>query len=129
MRPINESNKKNSFELLDSLNSAMWFLMDAAWMFHWDVLAYIMIIPVVITGIAAIVVAEKVAHIIFIYLALNCWIFMNVFWLIGDLQSISSLLTVSKTFFFIGVFMIIVSLLIPGNRKKTLSAFRRFRVK
>lgn len=126
---MREYDKKNSFELLDSLNSAMWFLMDASWMFHWETLAYIMIVPVVITGIASVVVAEKVAHVIFVYLALNCWIFMNVFWMIGDLHSIVSFLTVAKSFFFVGIFLLVLALLIPGNRKKTLSAFKRFRVK
>lgn len=123
------SNRKNTLEVVEGTNSALWFLMDGAWMMGWDYFAYFMILPVVASGVASIILSEKVAHSMLAMLALNCWILTNVLWMASDLSSYDSFMPVAKFFFAVGALFILLSLMLPGNRRKVLSEFKRFKIK
>lgn len=120
---------KKIHDISDSVNSVLWFCMDASWLMGWKFSAYILIVPVIITGVLTLVSTEKRADVFFSIFALNCWILMNAFWMVGDIESMPSLLVCSKVFFGIGFFCIILSVIISGDWRNALSSFKRIRIK
>ena len=120
---------KKIHDISDSLNSILWFCMDASWLMGWKMGAYLLMIPVIATGVLTLISIEKRADIFFSIVALNCWILMNIFWMLGDMEVNQGLLVYSKIFFGIGLFCIILAVIISGDWKKTLSSFKRMRIK
>ena len=120
---------KKTHDIADGLNSALWFLMDGFYLFGWNTGAYILIIPVISTAVFSLFSGEKRADVFFSTLALNCWILMNCFWLVGDMGAMPSLLLTAKVLFFIGLLLVSISIALSGDWRKTLSSFKRMRIK
>ena len=120
---------KKTHNIVDGINSALWFLMDGFYLFGWKTGAYFLIIPVISTAIFSLLYGEKRADVFFSTLALNLWIIMNYLWIIGDMESIPSVIIIAKVFFIVGLVMVGISMLLSGDWRKTLSSFRRMRIK
>jgi hypothetical protein len=126
---LSKSDRKHLLEFIENVNTITWFLMDAFWMMEWSVIAHVMAVPVIVTGFLIVAISERVAHTVLAHISLNCWILMNVFWMSGDLMGVRSLVLIAKILFFTGLCMLFFSVLMPGKKNKTLSAFRRFKIK
>lgn len=120
---------KRTHDIVDGLNSAMWFLMDGCYLFEWKTGAYLLILPVILSAIFSLFSGEKRADVFFATLALNIWILMNCFWLVGDLEAIPVLIIVAKILFFVGVLLVVASMILAGDWRKTVSSFKRMRIK
>ena len=116
-----------SKDVLDTLNSVSWFLMDASWMLENHAISGLMIIPTIMTGLFLCYI-EKRRNITFINLAILSWICMNVCWMGSEVLAMAHFLTVAKTLFVVGVGFIALAVATSDNLSDTFSHFRRFRI-
>ena len=76
----------SSKRVVDAVNSAAWFTMDAFWIFRLQWPAYIAAGLTVATGVLLLALAWRQDRgDLFADLGLNCWIAMNTVWLVSDL--------------------------------------------
>lgn len=73
--------------VIDPLNTAAWFTMDALWLARLEWPAYVAAVLTVVTGAALLVLGWREGRgALFADLGLNCWIVMNAVWLAHDLN-------------------------------------------
>lgn len=116
-----------SKDVLDTVNSVSWFLMDAFWMLQVKEISIAMIFPTMITGLCLVYIEKRIA-ITFINLAIMSWICMNVSWMFSESLQMPHLLTLAKAFLALGLCFIGVSIFLSKNISDTFSHFRRFRI-
>ncbi len=117
-----------SKDILDTMNSFSWFLMDASWMLQAREISMMMILPTVLSGLLLCFI-EKRRSLTFINIAILSWICMNVSWMFSDIFDGDYYLLIAKSFFGIGIFFIIIALATSENISDTFSHFKRFRIK
>jgi len=100
--------------------------MDGAWVSKMDVLAVVLAVPTVLTGIALLFVQREQSN-RWIDLAINCWILMNVSWMSSELWDAEWPLAPAEVFLLLGVVSIAVFLLSGADRRE-LSTFMRMRL-
>lgn len=127
---MNENERPSIFskDVLDTMNSFSWFLMDASWMLEVREVSMAMILPTVISAIFLCMV-EKRRTVTFINIAVLSWICMNVSWMFSDIFTQNYYLTMAKSFFGIGILFIILAIATSENISDTFSHFKRFRMK
>ncbi len=111
---------------LDTINSVAWFFMDAFWMLGLAKVGLFFIIPTVLTGLCLLWL-EKRPVLFKINVGINCWILMNVTWMLSDAYKMPRLLGYSRGMFVVGVLFIAAAGLQSGNIRETFSHSRRFR--
>lgn len=116
-----------SKNILDTANSLFWFAADAAWMLGAVSVGLLCMVPTIVSGLLLLYV-EKRKPVIFINLAINCWIMMNTFWMLSEGQPDGPYSTYSKVFFVLGVLAVFIATLLSKSLADTFSHFRRFRV-
>lgn len=116
-----------SKDMLDTVNSASWFLMDASWMLQAEKISVMMIVPTVVTGLCLVYI-EKRKTVTLINLAILSWICMNVSWMFSEVLEIPFYLTVAKSLFGLGLAFILGAVLVSGSLTETFSHFKRFRI-
>jgi hypothetical protein len=73
--------------VIDPVNTATWFLMDAMWLSKFDIAAYIASACTVVTGVLLFILGRREGRgAMYADLGLNCWIVMNTVWLVHDLN-------------------------------------------
>lgn len=113
--------------MLDTVNSASWFLMDASWMLQAEKVSVMMIVPTVVTGLCLVYI-EKRKTVTLINLAILSWICMNVSWMFSEVLEIPFYLTVAKSLFGLGLAFIVGAVFVSGSLTETFSHFKRFRI-
>ena len=77
-----------SKRVVDPLNTAAWFAMDALWMCKQEWPAYAFAALTVVTGVWLLVLGWRGGRgLLYADLGLNCWIVMNTVWLVADLNN------------------------------------------
>lgn len=115
-----------SKDVLDTVNSIFWFAADASWMLGSLKLAILLMLPTILSGLL-LLYTEKRLSLLLINLAINCWIFMNTIWILADIIPSDITFYLSRIFFGLGVFSILLAGIKSRNLKETFSHFRRFR--
>lgn len=114
-------------EVLDTVNSLSWFLMDGFWMLGLPKVGYIFILPTLITGFLLLFV-EKRPAVTLINVAIFFWILMNTFWMLSESLQNPTLLLASRMSFGLGGASILIAAFVSKDLRDTFSHFRRFRV-
>ncbi len=109
-----------SKDLLDTANSVSWFLMDALWMLNLTRWGMLFLLPTLATGLALLYI-EKRRSVFWINLSINCWIWMNTFWMFEQLP-------LARASFVCGLSFIGLAILEAKSLRETFSHFRRFRI-
>lgn len=99
--------------------------MDACWMFEFQKLSYIFIVPTVISAFVLVMKINS-SNIQIANAGLFVWVLMNVTWMISDYSESSQLLLTAKILFPVGLFIILLALYRSQNKKELLNNFRRF---
>lgn len=115
-----------SKDVLDTVNSLSWFLLDAFWMMEFISGSYAMVLPTVVTGLSLLYI-EKRRNVFFINLAVNAWILMNCLWMFADTLGMPQYLWGAKAAFVAGVGFVAVAVVTSQDIRQTFSHFRRFR--
>ena len=124
----NERSGLISKDILDTVNSFSWFLMDASWMLQEKEISIAMILPTIISAIFLCFI-EKRKALTCINIAILSWICMNISWMFSDILALPVFFTLAKCFFALGVSFIILSIIASENVSDTFSHFKRFRIK
>ena len=73
--------------VIDPINTAAWFTMDALWLAKLEWPAYAAAALTVLTGVMLLILGRREGRgALYADLGLNCWIVMNTVWLIHDLN-------------------------------------------
>lgn len=73
--------------VIDPINTAAWFTMDALWLAKLEYPAYAASALTVLTGVMLLILGRREGRgALYADLGLNCWIVMNTVWLIHDLN-------------------------------------------
>lgn len=125
-----ESNSERPFwiskDTLDTVNSGTWFFMDAFWMLGSPEVSLFFVAPTIATGLMLLYV-EKRRNVFWINSAINCWIWMNTFWLFSEVNHTPHLINYAKAAFILGLVFIFAAIKDSISLKETFSHFRRFR--
>lgn len=87
--PVGPTEEPRSFakRVVDPVNTVTWFLMDALWMCKLTWLAYAFAGMTVVTGLLLLILGWRQKRgLLLSDLGLNCWIAMNVAWMVADLN-------------------------------------------
>ena len=77
--------------VIDPLNTAAWFVMDAFWLARLEWPAYVAAGLTVATGVLLLVLGRREGRgALYADLGLNCWIVMNTVWLVHDLNGLET---------------------------------------
>ena len=121
---------KDRYIRWELITTILWFLLDSSWLFQWRWMANTL---AVLAGIAALWTAahaERNAGDVAVALGILGWVFMNAFWVVGDINGIAWAVQAAK-FFAAGVLLcLIVAIWVSRARAQlaeVLSRFRRFR--
>lgn len=118
--------------VLETIGSLAWFLMDGCWMLGLGAAARALVLPTVVAHGAAFRYTERSLVDMAVTASVNCWVLMNVLWMIADLEDRPGLLPAARLAFAAGLAL----LLLAGARtratgdllKRTLGRFRRLRM-
>ena len=89
-------------------------------------IALMFILPTIATGLGLLYI-ERRKTVLFINLAINCWIWMNTLWMMSDLFQHPALLVTARAIFGLGLVFIACAIRSSDNLRETFSHFRRFR--
>jgi uncharacterized membrane protein YczE len=117
-----------SKDILDTINSVSWFLMDASWMLQVEQISMFMIIPTILSGIFLCYIEKRKTHTL-INIAILNWICMNISWMFSEVLDKPEFLLMAKSFFIVGVIFIGLAIYFTENIAETFSHFKRFRIK
>src|SRR5687767_9358517 len=95
-------------DLLDTVNSLSWFLMDAAWMMGFIRLA-LLVSPLVVLSATALTLIDRRPALVAINGGIMAWIFMNMSWMISDVGDKAFWLALSRGFFVLGAALIVAA--------------------
>ncbi len=99
-----------SKRVIDPLNSAAWFTMDALWIARLEWPAYGAAGLTVVTGVLLLILGWREGRSeLFADLGLNCWIAMNTIWLVSDLTGHETPLALVGAVAFFGAAFIIAA--------------------
>jgi hypothetical protein len=115
-------------DILDTVNSISWLMMDACWMFEASTLYFMMIVPTVLSGLFLCYI-ERNRSLTMINIAIFNWICMNISWMFSDTFNDPAYLIMAKIFFIFGILFILFAVLTSKNVSDTFSHFKRFRMK
>jgi hypothetical protein len=102
--------KSRVLSTLVSAYSALWFALDGAWFFKWQVVTVVLSILVVALCFSALFFMKRTWHAILLSAAEFSWILFNVFWIRFDLGEVQGCQPVALCFLVSGLFCIAVTL-------------------
>jgi hypothetical protein len=113
---------------IEAIGSLAWFLMDGCWMLGLGGVARALVVPTVLAHWAAFRYTERSLVDMAVTASVNCWVLMNVLWMVADLEQRPALLGPARAALAAGI----VLLLLAGFRARATGellkqAFGRFR--
>ena len=115
-------------EGIDIINSICWLFMDALWMFDLPKAGLMFGIPTLLTGLM-LLFRERNRSANWINLATNCWIVMNVLWMMSDTfpATGSVYLTASKSALLLGVVFVVIGAYHTGSITGAIAHYKRYK--
>lgn len=119
-------------EIVETVSSICWFLMDACWMLGLQVPAKVMAALTIASSLLVFRYTQRSWPNLFVNAAMNCWAFMNIFWMLSDFKAAGWCLAAAQVSFGCGVLCLLCAAFSGGSVKGAieviLARFRRFRV-
>ena len=96
--------------VIDPINTAAWFTMDALWLAKLEWPAYAASALTVLTGVMLLILGRREGRgALYADLGLNCWIMMNTVWLIHDLNDRDTPRSFAAVMGLLGAFFILAA--------------------
>lgn len=115
-------------QILETLNSLVWFAMDAAWMLEWKEVSTALIVPTFLSGLI-LCFQEKKTSLTLINVSVFSWICMNVTWMLSEMYTKDNYLLMTKVFMMAGIICMALAMYLSNNRSETFFHFKRSRLK
>ncbi len=117
--------------VVETIGSVCWFLMDASWMFGISITAKILAVFTVAASLMVFRYTERAWSQMLVTAAMAAWASMNVCWMLHDLKSWDSGLSVAAVFFAVGAMCLVTAVLFAKRSMEPIQAiierFRRLR--
>jgi hypothetical protein len=126
--PVSQQQKQ---VLVETIGSVLWFMMDGFWMLNQALLAKLMIWPTIAVNLFVFRYTRHSFSQFAVVAAMNSWLGMNIFWMLGDLDKNPRPLEVARVMFGLGILLLALALIRdamhPERLTKVLAHFRRLR--
>ena len=118
--------------LVETIGSVLWFLMDGFWMLNQALPAKAMVLPTLGVNLWVFRYTKRSFTQYAVVAAMNSWLFMNICWMIGDLDKDPKPLVVARAMFALGMLLLVLAVgrnaMHPERLTKALAHFRRLRI-
>ncbi len=113
---------------IDTLNSICWLLMDAFWMFELPKIGIFLGIPALVTGLI-LFKRERSRSAYGTHLATQCWILMNMLWMLSDTypEYEAVYLKCAKVFLLLGILFVVRGMHQTGNLSEAIAHYKRYK--
>jgi len=115
----------------ETLGSVLWLLMDGCWMLEWGVPAAVLIAPCLAANLMVFRYTPRTSAILAVTASMNCWLAMNIAWMIDDLWTVPPLLIAARAFLAVACALLLFafsnSRWRPEARAAVMAGFRRLR--
>jgi hypothetical protein len=129
-QPIADLQQKQM--LFETIGSVLWFFMDGCWMLNQAFAAKAMILPTLVVNLWVFRFARQSFSQFSVVAAMNAWLAMNIFWMIGDLDKDPRPLAAARAMFALGIVFLTLAVgreaMHPDRLAKVLTRFRRLRI-
>ena len=128
---MHDPQKTDRLTFWETTGSVLWFAMDAGWMLEVKLVALVLILPTLASNLMAFRYVPALRDKLVVG-AMNCWLAMNVAWMVGDILGVESYHLVAKAFTVLG-FVLLLGLAFTappgaGPWYERLRRFRRLRI-
>jgi hypothetical protein len=118
--------------LVETIGSVLWFVMDGLWMLNQASPAKAMVLPTLAVNLFVFRYTKRSFSQFAIVAAMNAWLLMNIFWMVGDLDKNPRLIEFARALFGLGLVLLVLAIgrdaANPEALAKLLTRFRRLRV-
>lgn len=112
---------------LETLGSVLWFGMDSCWMSGLDTAATALIAPTLLFNLATLGYSTGAGERL-VGSAMNCWLAMNVVWMLGDIRGGDAFHWEARVFSLLGfVFLLAALVNARATHAAVVQRLRRFR--
>jgi hypothetical protein len=129
---MESTDQRDKLSLTETIGSVLWFVMDGFWMLNLAVPAKVMILPTLVVNLFVFRYTKRSFSQLSVVAAMNSWLVMNIFWMIGDLDRDPKLIAVARVLFVLGIVLLALAIgwgaTRPEGLTRVLAPFRRFRV-
>jgi hypothetical protein len=126
---LNELDKQ---VLVETVGSVLWFVMDGLWMLNQAALAKGMVLPTLALNLFVFRYTKRSFNQFSVVGAMNAWLLMNIFWMVGDLDKDPRPIEFARAMFWLGLVLLALAIgreaTNPDGLAKLLTRFRRLRV-
>jgi hypothetical protein len=129
--PRDGTDQRDKLAFAETIGSVLWFVMDGFWMLELALAAKAMVLPTLIVNLLAFRFAKRSFGQLSVVAAMNCWLVMNIFWMLGDLAKDPRPIAVARVMFVLGIVLLGLAVAWGATRPERLTTvlahFRRFR--
>jgi hypothetical protein len=131
MSELPNSHELDKQILVETVGSVLWFLMDGLWMLNQPTYAKAMVAPTLAVNLFVFRYTRRSFSQISVVAAMNAWLLMNVFWMVGDFDKDARLLELARAMFGFGMLLLALAIGRAATDSerlmKVLARFRRLR--
>ena len=117
--------------LVETVGSVLWFFMDGFWMLNQPLPAKTMVWPTLAANLLVFRFTKRSFGQIAVVAAMNCWLAMNICWMLGDLDKDPKPLAAARVLFFLGIVLLAMAVgreaMTHRRLTEVLAHFRRLR--
>jgi hypothetical protein len=117
--------------LTETIGSVLWFVMDGLWMLNHALPAKAMVLPTLAVNLWVFRFTTRSFSHMAVVAAMNSWLLMNIFWMVGDLDKDPRPLAVARAMFGLGMVLLALAVCKGASRRegltRVLAHFRRLK--
>ena len=124
--------QRHKLALTETVGSVLWFVMDGFWLLDQALPAKVMVLPTLTINLLVFRFTKRSFSHMSVAAAMNAWLVMNTFWMIGDLDKNARLVAIARGMFVVGLVLLGLAVARDATRPegltKVLASFRRLRI-
>ena len=124
--------QQDKLMLVETAGSVLWFIMDGFWMLNQALPAKAMVLPALAVNLFVFRYTKRSFSHFSVVAAMNCWLVMNICWMVGDLDKDPKPLAAARVMFVLGMVLLTLAVgrdaMHPERLTKVLAHFRRLRI-
>jgi hypothetical protein len=132
-KPVGEvTDQRRKLALTETIGSVLWFVMDGFWLLNQALPAKAMVLPTLAINLLIFRFTKRSFSQMSVAAAMNSWLIMNTFWMLGDLDKDLRLVAIARVMFVLGLVLLALAVARDATRPegltKVLAHFRRLRI-